>query len=200
MRPDYTSPVSVDYALRTTFRNYATLFFVVAAVTVPVHVVYAFVFRDVVAVREIHEVVEDLEPRQQVRSVTADDLARYRRTGWLIAAAEIALIPVLAGAARTVLATEDSVSVTSAWRGSLTGWKAPPPRPAHPLGAVVVGAVVAVAVGVLIRATGHLLSEPVGEAVAFGPVGLVEGVARAAGAAFLLVPLALATGGTKGGG
>jgi hypothetical protein len=190
--------VSVDDVLKTTFRNYATLFFVVAALTVPVHVVHAFIYRDVVAVRDIHDAVEDLDPGQQVRRVTADDLAQYRTTGWLIAAAEIALIPVLAGAARTVLATRDSVSVGTAWKRWLGGWRAPLPRPAHPAAVLAVGAVVAVAVASLLRSTGYLLSEPVGEAVSFAPVGLTEGLARAAGAPFLLVPLALAAGRAKG--
>jgi hypothetical protein len=190
--------VSVDDVLKTTFRNYATLFFVVAALTVPVHVVHAFVYRDVIAVREIHDAVEDLDPGQQVRRVTADDLAKYRTTGWLIAAAEVALIPVLAGAARTVLATRDSLSVGTAWRRWLGGWRKPLPRPAYQAGVLLVGAAVAVAVAFLLRATGFLLSEPVGEVVAFGPVGLTEGLARAAGAPFLLVPLALAAGRAKG--
>jgi hypothetical protein len=198
-RPDYTSPVSVDDALKTTFRNFATLFFVVAALTVPVHVVHAFVYRDVIAVRDIHDAVEDLDPRQQVRGVTADDLVQYRTTGWLIAAAEIALIPVLAGAARTVLVTRDSVSVGTAWKRWLGGWREPLPRLAsHPATVLVVGAVIGVAVAFLLRSMGYLLSEPVGEAVAFGPVGLTEGVARATGAPFLLVPLALAAGRAKG--
>jgi hypothetical protein len=190
--------VSVDDVLKTTFRNYATLFFVVAALTVPVHVVHSFVYRDVIAVREIHDAVEDLDPGQQVRRVTADDLAQYRTTGWLIAAAEVALIPVLAGAARTVLATRDSVSIGTAWRRWLGGWREPLPRPTHPAGVLLVGAGVAVAVALLLRSTGYLLSEPVDEAVAFGPVGLTEGLARAAGAPFLLVPLALAAGRAKG--
>jgi hypothetical protein len=197
-KPEYTSPVSLDDVLRSTFRNYATLFFVVAVLTVPVHVVHSFVFRDVVAVREIHNAVEDLAPPQQVRRVSADDLADYRNTGLLIAAAEIALIPILVGAARTVLAAGPEASVTGAWAEAVSGWKSPLPRPTHALVAVAVGATLAVAIGFLIRTTGYLLSEPVPEGVSFGPIGLAEGVARAAGAPFLLVPLALASGRAKG--
>lgn len=188
----------MDHALKTTFRNYATLFFVVAALTVPVHVLHSFVYRDVVAVREIHEAVEELEPGQQVRRVSSDDLDRYRMTGWLIAAVEVALIPVLAGAVRMVLAARDAISVPAAWSHAVAGWRADLPRLAHPIGAIAGGAVVALTVGVMLRATGLLLSEPVGEAVSFGPVGLTEGIARAAAAPFLLVPLARAAGKTKG--
>jgi hypothetical protein len=190
--------VSLDDVLRSTFRNYATLFFIVAALTVPVHVVHSFVYRDVVAVRRIHDAVEDLAPRQQVRRVSAADLAQYRTTGLLIAAAEIALVPLFVGAARTVLGAREGASVIGGWRGSVRGWNVPLPRPAHPLIAVAVGATLAVVIGFSLSTTGYLLSEPVGESVSFGPVGLTEGVAHAAGAPFLLVPLALATGRAKG--
>jgi hypothetical protein len=196
--PEYTSPVSVDDVLKSTFRNYVTLFFVVAALTVPIHVVHSFVYRDVVAVRQIHGAVEDLEPQQQVRRVSADDLAEYRTTGWLITAAEIALVPLLAGAARTVIAAGGAGSVLGGWRGAVSGWKEPLPRPVRPVIAVVVGLALAMAIGFLVRTTGNLLSEPVGEAVSFGPIGLTEGIARAAGAPFFLVPLALAAGRAKG--
>jgi hypothetical protein len=190
--------VSLDDVLRSTFRNYATLFFVVAVLTVPVHVVHSFVYRDVVAVRQIHDAVEEFTPGQQVRRVSADDLADYRNSGLLIAAIEIALLPVLVGAARSVLSAHSDASVIESWTGAVAGWKAPLPRPAHPLVTLVVGAALAVAIGFLIRTTGYLLSEPVPEAVSFGPIGLTEGVARAAGAPFLLVPLAVATGRAKG--
>ena len=189
--------MSLDDVLRSTFRNYATLFFIVAALTVPVHVVHSFVYRDVIAVRKIHDAVEDLEPKQQVRRVSADDLADYRTSMWLITAIEVALIPLFAGAARTAIAG-DRASVFGAWRGAVSGWKRPLPRPARPAVAMVLGGALAVAIGLLLRTIGYLLSEPVGEAVSFGPIGLTEGIARAAGAPFLVVPLALSFGRAKG--
>ncbi|MGH2787088.1 MAG: hypothetical protein ACRDJV_04140 [Actinomycetota bacterium] len=190
--------MSIDGALRTTFRNYATLFFIVAAVTVPVHVAHAFIFRDVIAVRAVHNAIAEFDTGEEVRRVSARDLSRYRASSWLIAAAELALIPVLVGATRAVVASQDSVSVPGAWRRSATGYKMPLPRLRPRAGAVALGTAVAIAIVWLTQSIGLLVSEPVGDSVSFGPVGGTMGIARAVGAPFLLIPLALAWGRAKG--
>ena len=51
----------LDRGLRATFRNFATLFFVVAIVLVPLNLVITYVYRDAVRVREIETQIRELE-------------------------------------------------------------------------------------------------------------------------------------------
>jgi hypothetical protein len=185
--------VAVDLALRLTFRNFATLFLAVAIVTVPLHVAHAFLFRDVYAVRDIQEDIARLEPNQPVREVTPRDIDTYNTTAILITAAEIALIPLLVGATRHVLATDSRSElprVGRAWAHSLTGWRESAGAQGD-VGAVVVGFVLAVVVALMVDRIGTVAAEPVPDGVAFGPLGLSRGLALALGAPFFFVPLAL---------
>lgn len=183
----------LDRTLRLALRNYVTLFLFVACVTVSIHVVYLFVFRDVVGVSDLHGAIEAFPPSRQVRGVGHGDLDAWRVGGVLVTAIEIALLPFLAkGAARVVEQDEagDVPTVGAALRATMKrGYRwFPSPREAGPL---LVCSAVALATWWLLRATGLLLVEPVGAGSAWAAVALVEGAARAAGAPFVLVSVVL---------
>ena len=184
--------MSFDWTLRFVFRNFATLFLLVALFTVPLHVGRAFAYRRVVGLRELHPAIAELPPDQLVRGVGAADLESAQSALLAVIAIELALIPLLAGAVRRV-AQKDAAgrlaTVADALRNSLGAWRYPAPNTRQTI--LAAGVAVAFAVGTLIQRTGTLLAEPVGETVAFAPIGLTEALAAAVAAPFFLVPLAL---------
>ena len=183
----------VDRALRSTFRNFVTLFFVAACLTVPLHVGKSFLFRRVESVRNLHGDIEAFPGGRQVRSVGRVQLAQARRAALVVTAIEIVLIPILAGAARQVVDRDRGggvPTVADAWVHCLPPIL-PGPRVLRRAGAVAAGLGAGLAVVWLVQSTGAILVEPLGPTVVFAGIGLVEGVSRAAGAPFFLVPLAL---------
>lgn len=190
----------LDRSLRLTFRNFATLFFLAATVTVPLHVGIAFVHRDVIGVSELHPAIDEFPPLRQVRGVGPPDLDAARRALLVATLVEVALLAVAVGATKRVLAAEGRGRLP----GVIDGW-------AHGLGAltqrsgagragpleIIVGAALGAVAGYSIYRMGVPLVEAVPADFRFGPAGLLEGVARAFGAPFLLVPLALFGGRAK---
>jgi hypothetical protein len=186
----------VDRALRLVFRNYWTIFFVVASVTVPLQVAYASVWHNVIAVRELHDDIAEFPPLRQVHGVGREQLRESRIAFWAIVAAELALIPLFVRATSRVLEVDGEKGVPSAvdaWRSALSrGRRRTTARALARPGPLITGALLALAVGALVQAAGRLLVEPLSDDRAFVGVGLVDGVARAAGAPFFLVVAALA--------
>ncbi len=181
----------VDKAFRATFRNFATLFLLVAVVTVPLHLLYSVVFNNVIETRELHAVIETFPPARQVRSVGRSQLT-YARVGFAIVTfLEIATIPFLARATRRVLDAEEEEELTSV-TDALTGLRDAPPLglDTSRMGPVLVGTATALAIGLGIERSGLLLLEFVPDAATFPFFGLMQGVSRAAGAPFLLTILA----------
>jgi hypothetical protein len=190
----------LDLSLRLTFRNFATTFLLVALVTVPLHVGIAFATREVVGVSELHPAIEGFPPLRQVRGVGPPDLDAARRAFFIATVIEIALLPIAVGATKRVLAADDRGRLP----GVIDGW-------AHSLGAlttrsragssgvaeVVAGAALGAAAAYGAYRIGLPFVEAVPGEVRFGPAGLLEGVVRAFGAPFLLVPLALFGGRAK---
>ncbi|MGH2730386.1 MAG: hypothetical protein ACRDJI_07215 [Actinomycetota bacterium] len=180
----------LDRAWRVLFRNFSTFFLVVGVITIPLHLVHSFAFRDVVGVAELHSEIEELPENLKVRGVGAEDLDRARIAYWVVTALEIALLPVLLGATRRVIEVDDDEGVPGvidAYRHA----RARPPsalRPPPGTATTLIGAAaVGFAVGWLARAAGLLVVEPLGHAAAWAGVGLVEGGSRALGAVFFLV-------------
>ena len=183
----------LEPTLRLIWRNFWTLFLVVAVVTVPLHVVHAFAYRRVVEVRDLHDNIDSFPVTRQVRSVGRDALEDYRRALTGITILELVLVPLLVGAARRVAQVDAEgrlPTVIDAWTHALGSWRRPSPIPGSPF-SLAVGLLLAVLVGWLVGALGTVLSEPVPDVLAFGPVGLGRGLARAAGGVFALMPPAL---------
>ena len=181
----------LDAGLRVTFRYFSTLFFVAAIVTVPLHLIYVFAFHDVIGLRELAPQIEELPRAREVHYVAAADLRRARLALWAIDAVELALLPLGIRAARGVVAMDERgevPSATRAWRSALRSQKRRRPRyGGWFLAALLIGGLV----GALCDAIGRLLAEPLGTDWSFVVLGVTQGAARAAGAAFVLGPAAV---------
>ncbi len=92
----------LDRGLRSTFSNFATLFFVVAAIVVPLNLVNTYIFRDVERVREIEHQIRGLET-ETILGVDPQRLDAAGRARTLVLIVELLLIPALLGASRRVL-------------------------------------------------------------------------------------------------
>jgi hypothetical protein len=191
--------MSLDWTLRFVFRNFATLFLLVALFAVPLHVGRAFAYRRVVGMWELHPAIAELPPDELVRGVGAADLQTAQSALLAVIVLELALIPLLAGAARRIAQREGAgllPTVADSLAHSLAAWRRPAPNCAP--GMLAAGLVLAFAMGLLVHSTGRLLAEPVPEVVAFAPIGLAEGLAAAVATPFFLVPLALLPRSAKG--
>jgi hypothetical protein len=182
----------LDRALRATFRNFSTVFLLLAIVTLPLHLAHAVAFHSVIALRELHPTIEEFPRAKQIRGVGREDIAAARRAALAVTALELALAPLLVGAARRALAADERgqvPTVTSAWRGV---GRAPGSAGAlarrAPTSAAVVG--LGLAAWGLARAAGAIVIEPLPEGLAFAGVGLVDGLARALGGSLALGGLA----------
>ncbi|CAN5564892.1 hypothetical protein BH24ACT26_BH24ACT26_00730 [soil metagenome] len=188
----------MDQALRATFRNFSTLFLLVAIVTIPLHLAHAFVFRDVIAVGDLHRDIESFPEGRQVQRVGLAELRAARLSFLALTLVELAAVPLFVRAARGAIAADESEvpTVTGAWRGALSRSTQRPARPAPAragegrLPMILAAAVLALAIGWLARAVGLVLIEPLDDLRSFAGVGLVEGACRALGGAFFIGPVA----------
>jgi hypothetical protein len=177
----------LDAGFRVTFRHFWTLFFVAAALTVPLHLIYVFTFHRVIAVRELAPQIERFPATRQVHLVGPSQIRRARLALWLLDAVEIALLPLAVRAARAVIEMDEKGEVPTAakaWRDAFRrqhGTRLPEFG-----GALLVALLAALAVGGLLDAIGRLIAEPFGANWSFAILGLTQGAARAAGAAFVL--------------
>jgi hypothetical protein len=186
----YTLAMLVDRAFRFAFRNYSTLWLIVASVVFPLHLVHGYVFRDVIAVTDLHAAIELFPERRQVAQVSAADLAEARRWHSALTAVEIALIPALAGATTRVLQEDIGGAVPGALR-SWAGVARPDLRAqfARP-GPLIAALVITLAIGWLVETTGRLLVEPAPERLLWAAGAVVAATARSVAAPFLLATLA----------
>ncbi|MDQ3879160.1 MAG: hypothetical protein M3290_12555 [Actinomycetota bacterium] len=184
----------LDRALAQTFRNFATLFFICALVTVPVSVAYAIVFQHEIGLRELHPQIEQFPPLREVKGVSKSDLDRSRVVSGAIAVLELALVPLGLKAARRVFDDAEEGGVTSvdrAWTAAFSkrySWD--PSAPGGGAGIVVTSAIVAVIAGFLLDRLGILITEPLSPTYAFTVAGLATGAARAAAAPLFIGPVA----------
>jgi hypothetical protein len=187
----------LDHAFRLTLKNFTTYFLIVACVTVPLHIGYAFVFQKVIAVSEIHDEIKEFPSERQVRSVGTAELRDARLAMSIVTGLEILLLPVLARASRRVLlddAEGELVTVKGAWAGlGGTGGSLTAAWSRHAL-ALLVALATALALGFLAERVGILLAEPLSDQRAWAGVGLAQAAARALAAPFFLVPWAVAAG------
>ncbi len=183
----------LDRTLRLALRNYVTLFLFVATFSVVIHLVYLYLFRDVVGLAELHDAIREFPPQRQVRGVGQADVDAWRAGNVVVTLAEIALVPFLVKGVARVIEQDERGEVPTVRAAVAATMKRgyrwfPSLREAGPL-LVTVG--IALVSWWLVRRTGLLLVEPVGPDGSWAPVALVEGVARAAGAPFVLVSVVL---------
>lgn len=182
----------VDQAFRATLRNFSTLFLLVAVVTVPLHVAYSVVFANVIETRELHDVIETFPEARQVRGVGKSRLNQARVGLALVTLIELASIPFLARGTRRVLQREAENALPTVRDGLRAMREGSVPLPgAGRAGPVIVALVVGAAFAIMIERIGLLALEFVSDARSFPFFGLMQGVARAAGAPFFLVTLVM---------
>jgi hypothetical protein len=183
--PPYTV-VMLDRSLRSAFANFSTLVLAVALITVPVQLVLAMVFRNEIALSNLASQIASLPGYVQVHSVGPADLEHYRIAYWAVTGAEIALFPLFARAARRIVEVSASggvPTVVDAYRYAFGRGRSVSRRGAV---ALVGGAVISIAVGVLCRLIGLTLVDPLAPNAMWLGVGLVEGVSRSLAAPFFL--------------
>ncbi|HEV3472206.1 MAG TPA: hypothetical protein VG408_03240 [Actinomycetota bacterium] len=100
-------------ALDTAFRHLATLFCVCALIFVPLHLVHAVVFRNVIAVAELAPDIESFPEGRKVKNVGPEELHDERTTGLALLILEAGSLVILVGAARRVIEVEEAGGVAT---------------------------------------------------------------------------------------
>jgi hypothetical protein len=182
----------LESALQATFRNFSTLFLIVAVVVFPLHLAYGLTFRDEIAVRELHPDIVELPSDRRVRGVGPAEIDRARLAGYAVWLVEIALIPLFVRAARRALdATErgDVATIGDAWRGAFRReprqWASGGPA------AVAVGVGMSILVLLMVEVSGLLLTDMLPDGPRFAGVVVVDTLARSAALPFVLTPIAV---------
>lgn len=178
----------LDAALRGTLRNFSTLFLVLFLVLGPLHFLYAFLFQDVLALRELHPAIAEFPPSRQVRGVGRSALDQARLWLWGVMVIELTLLPVFARVASHVRAMDERDEVPTAigaWRRVRAG--APSQTVAGGrITTVLAGVALGLAIGFLTEATLMVLADLVPDDAAFGIVALARSVGRSAGGAIAI--------------
>lgn len=183
----------IERALARTFRNFSTILVIVAVVVIPIHLVYAFTFRNVIATSDFHAAIEAMPDYRQVRSVGPPQLDHARLVFWIITAAELALVPLAVRATRRAFIVDDAGGVptaTDAWSRALQRQEGRKFRPGWVVPALV-GVGAAAATGLLLAGIGSSLTGFLSEDWRWTGVGLTQALARAGAAPLALGPLAL---------
>ena len=182
----------LDRAFRAAFRSFSTLFLVVAVVTIPLHLIYSFTFRNVIATTEIHGEIERFPNYRQVRSVGPRELRDAAVGSWILAGLELALVPLGVRAVRRVIEVEDAggvATVPDAWRTALSRRGSSARSSTQNLPAAAIGVVVALVLGFLVGRIGAVLTQPLTPDFSWLGHGAVGAIARAAAAPFALAAL-----------
>jgi len=184
----------VDRALKTALRNFSTFWLIVAAVTIPLNVAWAFLYQDVIATREIHVDIESLPTGDKVRGVDEEAIDQARSAQLIVLALEVALIPILLRATRRAIEQEAAGHVPTAlgaWSGVARSSQARGPSRWRASVALSMAGF-AIIVWVLASLIGHSLVDPAGDSVAWLVLALARGTALALALPFLLVGLVVA--------
>lgn len=185
----------LDRGLRSTFRNFATLFFVVAAVVVPLNLVNTYIFKDVERVREVEHQIRGLET-ETILGVDARRLDEAERARTLVLIVELLLIPALLGASRKVLDNDAQGRLPTASSALAVGFVRPRIAPLFKNPGLTLSALLlAGVVWFLVRGIGSVVAEALYDEAAWAGVGLFRGLAVAIAAPFLLGPIAYGEGG-----
>lgn len=181
----------LDRAVRSTVRNFSTLFLVCMVVMLPLETGYAFVHRDVIEVREITPFIEELPDGQRIKGVGSAEIDAAERDRLILNVVEAVLVPLLLVAAARRVLERDRAGVlptaTDAYVHGLTPYR-PGPLPAvNRLGAVALALAFSVAVGALVWTGGKLIAELFPDRLAFVMLGLMAAAARSLALPWFLV-------------
>lgn len=172
----------LDRALGKTFANLSTLVLVACIVTLPVALIHAFLFRDVLAVQEIAPEISTFPEGRLVRGVAKTDFVDERNWLLIALAAQTALLPLVYRAARRVIEVDDQggvPTVTDAWTHLGTSQRArllPGP--------ILAGATLGTVCGYLVWTIGKVLAGMASADLTWALVGFSRGIAAALPYAF----------------
>ncbi len=186
-----------DRGLRFTFRNLATLFLMVAAIVVPLNLVNTYAFKDVARVRETGAQIEQLD--KAILGVDQDRFETAERFDLVVIVVELALLPLLLGAALKVAQDEAASRLPKVSAGLAYGLRHPRVGALLADPGLTISAVVgAGALWFLASRIGGILAEPLYDRAAWAGLGLLRGLAFSVAAPFLLGPLAYRAVAVKG--
>lgn len=185
-----------DDGLRFTFRNYSTLFLMTAAIAAPLQLISAYLFRDVIEVREIHDAIRALPEGEALLGVDAGRLgvaATALALTWILVALSV---PVLLSGARRVAADDALGRLPAVGSALAAGLRTPAlPRPSRPL---LVPAAAALASWALLYGAASLLVELVTDPAAWAAAGLARALPFAAALPLVMGPAGWASRAAKG--
>ena len=182
----------LDRAFRDVFRSFSTLFLVVAVVTVPLHLLYAFSFRNVIATRDIHAQIRELPDNRQVRGVGPEQLTHASLAFLALAGLELALLPLAVKATRRVVDVEGQggvATVPDAWQHAMQR-EGPRSFATTSAPSVAIATIAAFVLGALLETALLVAAELGGGQRNWVVVGTVQGAVRAFAAPFLLATIA----------
>jgi hypothetical protein len=196
--------VLLDRAFHRALHSFSTLFLIVAVLTLTLHLVYSVLFRDVIALSELHLEISSLRPNVVVQGVGPRDAASSETFFWALTALEVLAIPLLVAATHRVIQVDerggvptvpDAYSHVSEVRSRFSlrfvrsGWAA-----------VLLGAAAAFLIGYLFERAGLLLTEVLPDDWLFVGAGVVRGLSRAVAAPFFLATMVTAGEAASAGG
>jgi hypothetical protein len=182
--------VLLDRAFHRALRNFSTLFLTVAVLTLTLHLVYSVLFRDVIALSELHLEISSLRPNVKLQGVGPKDVSTSETFFWALTALEILAIPLLIAGAHRVIQVDEGGGVPTvpdayshvgevrsrfSLRFGRSEWIT-----------VLIGAAIALLIGSLFERAGLLLTEILPDDWLFLGAGLVRGLSRAVAAPFFL--------------
>ena len=186
----------LDRTLRSTFRNFSSLFLLAALFSVPASVIFCFIFRNTIAVHELHDTISSFPGDRAVLGVGRQTLLVSRWVGWGIVVAGGVLLIYLVRCTRRILEREQKGQITTVVDALREPPEAKPSLqvairddPASLLGGLAIGLVT----GLLALKGGLLLSEILSEGRLWAGVALARGASWALGVPFVLVPWALSS-------
>ena len=181
----------IDRAFARTFGNFSTIFVIVAVVVFPLHLVHAFVFRDVIAASDYHAAIAAMPAGSRIGSVAPSDLTTARLVYWLLVAIELALLFFALRATRRALQVDDEGGVPTATDAWAHAFRAAGPGLAlrDSLGTAAVGLAAALVCALLIAGIGGAITSFFNNEHRWVGEALTQALARAGGLPLFLGPI-----------
>ena len=104
----------LDRALAKMFADLSTLILVACMITVPIHLVHAYVFKAELSVREMGPEIDALNETDRIRGVNRGDIEVERTWLAIVVLIELLTIPVIARAAQRVYSVSEEGGVPTA--------------------------------------------------------------------------------------
>lgn len=174
----------LERALSRTFTNLSTLVLIAFVFTLPVHLVQAYLFRDVLAVQELAPEISALPEGRLVRGVDKGDFKAEQIALAIAIGIDLLLLPLAYRASRRTYEVEDDggvPTVMDSWTHLGSGG-----RPDLPAGPLLVTAVVGSLSAILVMLIGNLLANMASADFAW----VLFGFARASGLGLLVALVA----------